>query len=130
LSDRLARAARAIALFGLARSLPLALVCLVAAGGADAVSGIFRATIWNETIPDHLRGRLAGVEMISWSTGPLLGNAEAGFASKLVGLRPSVAAGGVLCVLGSLAVAAMLPRPWSYDARHGARAHPEIIEAM
>jgi MFS family permease len=120
----------AIVVFGLAGSLWLALVCLAAAGGADAVSGIFRATIWNETIPDRLRGRLAGVEMISWSTGPLLGNAEAGFASALVGLRTSVVAGGALCVVGSLALAAALPRLWSYDARHGATAHPDLIEAM
>jgi MFS family permease len=107
----------AIAVFGVAGELWLALLCLAAAGGADAISGIFRATIWNETIPDRLRGRLAGVEMISWSSGPLLGNAEAGVASVLVGLRTSVVAGGVLCVIGSFALAAALPRLWGYDAR-------------
>jgi MFS family permease len=107
----------AIAGFGLAAELWLALLCLAAAGGFDAVSGIFRATIWNETIPDRLRGRLAGVEMISWSSGPLLGNAEAGFASALVGLRASVVAGGVMCLLGSVALAAALPRLWGYDSR-------------
>jgi MFS family permease len=107
----------AIAGFGFAGTLWVALLCLVAAGGADAISGIFRATIWNETIPDRLRGRLAGVEMISWSSGPLLGNAEAGFASAVVGLRASVVGGGVLCVVGSLALAAALPRLWGYDAR-------------
>ena len=51
---------------------------LVIAGGADMVSGIFRGTIWNQTIPDRLRGRLAGIEQVSYSTGPLLGNVEAG----------------------------------------------------
>jgi MFS family permease len=107
----------AIVGFGLAGELWLALLCLAAAGGFDAISGIFRATIWNETIPDRLRGRLAGVEMISWSSGPLLGNAEAGFASALVGLRTSVVAGGVMCVLGSVALAAALPRLWGYDSR-------------
>jgi MFS family permease len=107
----------AIVGFGLAGELWLALLCLAAAGGFDAISGIFRATIWNETIPDRLRGRLAGVEMISWSSGPLLGNAEAGFASALVGLRASVVGGGVLCVLGSVALAAALPRLWGYDSR-------------
>src|SRR6185369_6099358 len=96
--------------FGFAAELWLALVCLALAGGADAISGIFRATIWNETIPDRLRGRLAGVEMISWSSGPLLGNAEAGFASALVGLRTSVVAGGLICVVGAVALAASLPR--------------------
>jgi MFS family permease len=107
----------AIVGFGLAGELWLALLCLAAAGGFDAISGIFRATIWNETIPDRLRGRLAGVEMISWSSGPLLGNAEAGFASALVGLRASVVGGGVMCVLGSVALAAALPKLWNYDSR-------------
>jgi MFS family permease len=107
----------AIAVFGLAGELWLALLCLAAAGGFDAISGIFRATIWNETIPDRLRGRLAGVEMISWSSGPLLGNAEAGFASALVGLRTSIVGGGVMCVLGSFALAVALPKLWGYDSR-------------
>jgi MFS family permease len=107
----------AIAVFGFAADLWLALLCLALAGGFDAISGIFRATIWNETIPDRLRGRLAGVEMISWSSGPLLGNAEAGFASALVGLRSSVVAGGVMCVIGSVALAAALPKLWGYDSR-------------
>jgi MFS family permease len=110
----------AIAAFGLAQTLPLALACLALAGGADAISGVFRATIWNETIPDRLRGRLAGLEMISWSSGPLLGNAEAGAAAALVGVRASVVAGGALCVVGCGAVTAALPRLWAYDSRRGA----------
>jgi MFS family permease len=120
----------AIALFGLAGTLWVALLCLAAAGGADAVSGVFRATIWNETIPDRLRGRLAGVEMISWSSGPMLGNAEAGIAAALVGLRGSIVGGGVVCVAAAVALAAALPRFWRYDARHGATAHPDLIEAV
>ena len=48
----------AITGMGLAPSLFPALVCLAAAGAADAVSGIFRSMIWNQTIPDALRGRL------------------------------------------------------------------------
>jgi MFS family permease len=107
----------AIAAFGLAQELWLALLFLALAGGADAISGVFRATIWNETIPDRLRGRLAGLEMISWSSGPLLGNAEAGAAAALVGLRASVVAGGAICVAGTVAVAAALPRLWAYDSR-------------
>ena len=60
---------------------------LALAGAADAISGIFRGALWNETIPDRLRGRLAGVEMISWSSGPLLGNARAGL--RRVAVRAS-----------------------------------------
>jgi hypothetical protein len=46
---------------------------LAAAGGADMVSGIFRMTLWNQAIPQRLRGRLAGLEMISYTTGDQAG---------------------------------------------------------
>jgi MFS family permease len=110
----------AIALFGLAETLWLALLLLALAGAADGVSGIFRGALWNETIPDEMRGRLAGVEMISWSSGPLLGNARAGVGASLFGLRASVFGGGVLVVAGSVALALALPRFWDYDSRSSA----------
>ena len=53
----------------------------------DAISGLFRSVIWNETIPDRLRGRLAGVEMISYTAGPTLGNFEAGAVASFAGVR-------------------------------------------
>jgi len=80
-------------------------VGLVVAGFADMVSGIFRGTIWNQTIPDRLRGRLAGIEQVSYSTGPLLGNVEAGVVAAVAGVRASIVSGGVLCIAG-VAVAA------------------------
>jgi MFS family permease len=107
----------AIVGFGFANALWLAVACLVVAGAMDTVSGIFRSAIWNETIPDHLRGRLAGVEMISWSSGPLLGDAEAGVLAALAGVRASVVTGGVACVAGTVALALALPRFWRYDSR-------------
>src|SRR6266498_5734231 len=73
----------AIAGFGLARQVWLAFAFLAVAGAADMVSGIFRTTIWNQTIPDELRGRLAGVELLSYSTGPMLGQARAGGMAAL-----------------------------------------------
>ncbi len=106
-----------IALFGLAGDLWLALVALALAGAADAISGIFRGALWNETIPDRLRGRLAGLEMISWSSGPLLGNARAGFGASLFGLGPSIVIGGAMVVAGSFAIGAALPKFWNYDSR-------------
>jgi MFS family permease len=107
----------AIVAFGFADALWLAVACLAVAGGMDAISGVFRSAIWNETIPDHLRGRLAGVEMISWSSGPTLGNVEAGAVAALAGVRASVVAGGVACVAGTVALALALPRFWRYDSR-------------
>lgn len=98
-----------IVALGFAPTLPLAVTCLALAGAADMVSGLFRMTIWNQTIPDSLRGRLAGVEMISYMTGPLLGNARAGFVAAALGDAASIISGGVLCVLGVLACVPLLP---------------------
>ena len=103
--------------FGLAPHLWLALVCLAVAGGADMVSGVFRMTIWNQTIPPHLRGRLAAIEMVSYSSGPYLGNAEAGLAAQAFGLQASVVSGGVLCILGAGVLSILLPRFIHYDSR-------------
>lgn len=109
----------AIVVFGLAGNLWVALLFLALAGAADAVSGVFRMTIWNQTIPDHMRGRLAGIEMISYLTGPYLGNAEAGLVASRFGLRTSVVSGGVLCVLGAGVLALLLPKFIQYDGREG-----------
>jgi MFS family permease len=99
----------AIIALGFADNLALAVACLALAGAADTVSAVFRMTIWNQTIPDHLRGRLAGVEMISYMTGPLIGNARAGFVATATNDSISILSGGVLCVLGVLACIPLLP---------------------
>ena len=107
----------AIIAFGFCRTLVPSLLFLALAGGADAVSAIFRSTLWNQTIPDALRGRLAGIEMVSYMSGPLLGHVEAGAAAALFGVRASVISGGVLCVAGVLVCGALLPLFVRYDAR-------------
>jgi MFS family permease len=104
----------AIVALGYARSFAVAFACLVLAGGADMVSGIFRQTIWNQTIPGHLRGRLAGIEQLSYMTGPLLGNTRAGFAAERFGLARSITWGGIICVAGVLSCIPLLPAFWRY----------------
>jgi MFS family permease len=106
-----------IVAFGLAPNLPIALAGLVLAGGSDMISGVFRSTIWNQTIPDELRGRLAGIEQVSYSTGPLLGNVEAGGVASLTSVQFSVVSGGVMCVAGVAISLALLPAFWRYDSR-------------
>jgi MFS family permease len=106
----------AIAGFGLAGSLPLALAFLAAAGAADMSSGIFRATMWNQTIPDSLRGRLAGIEQLSYSIGPTLGTTQSGTLAALTSVRTSLVAGGALCVAGTFVLSALMPRFWRCDA--------------
>ena len=106
-----------IVVVGFAPGVALALAGLVIAGFADMVSGIFRGTIWNQTISDRLRGRLAGIEQVSYSSGPLLGNAEAGIVASLAGVRASIVSGGILCIAGVGLAAALLPAFWRYDGR-------------
>jgi MFS family permease len=107
----------AIAVFGLVSNLWVAIVFLGLAGAADMISGVFRGTLWNQTIPDRLRGRLAGIEQVSYSSGPLLGNLEAGVVASLASVRASVVSRGVLCVLGVGLFALALPAFRRYDAR-------------
>jgi len=107
----------AIAGFGLSTSLALALVFLVLAGAFDMVSGMFRMLVWNQSIPDSLRGRMAGIEMLSYAIGPQLGNARVSFVAQSRGLAVSIASGGILCAAGVLALAAALPSLWTYDVR-------------
>jgi MFS family permease len=103
-----------ITALGFAHSLRIAIVCLVLAGAADTVSGLFRMTIWNETIPSHLRGRMAAIEQLSYMTGPLLGNARAGFMAERFGVARSIIWGGLLCVAGVSACVPTLPAFWRY----------------
>lgn len=119
----------AIIFFGLADSLWVALFFLGAAGFFDMISGIFRQTIWNQTIPNRFRGRLAGIEMISYLTGPMLGNAEAGIVAHYFSVKASIISGGILTVAGSIVLAMLLPKFIKYDGRDGLK-QKELEEAQ
>jgi MFS family permease len=106
-----------IAMVGVTMSLPFVLVLLAIAGGADMISGIFRGVMWNQTIPDEIRGRMAGIELLSYSIGPLLGQVRSSAAASLTSLRMSFISGGVLCVIGVGLSAIALPSLWNYDDR-------------
>jgi MFS family permease len=118
----------AIIAFGFCATLWPALAWLALAGAADGVSGIFRMTMWNETIPDVLRGRLASIEMVSYTSGPLLGNAEAGIVAAAFSVPVSIISGGVLCLVGVFACALWLPEFVRFDVRQlagaGVRVEP------
>lgn len=101
--------------FGFAPSFILMLLFLACAGAADGVSGIFRLTIWNETIPDKIRGRMASLEMISYMSGPLLGNTYAGFIASMTTPQVAITSGGSLCVLGVMLSTLLLPGFWKYS---------------
>lgn len=106
-----------IGLAGLMPSIWLALVFLALAGAFDTLSGLFRGTLWNQTIPDELRGRMAGIEMLSYTLGPLGAQVRSGVMGDLIGVRRAIAIGGALCVVGVAGTAAGLRSFWSYDNR-------------
>jgi MFS family permease len=105
----------AVAAAGLSNSLILVLICLTIAGAFDMVSALFRGNIWNQTIPDNFRGRLAGIELLSYSVGPLAGQLRAASMAAATSLSFSVTSGGLMCavVVGFLAL--FLPKMWKYD---------------
>jgi MFS family permease len=117
--------------FGLASTPMVALALLALAGGADAISGIFRMSIWNHTVPDELRGRLASIEMVSYTSGPALGNTESGLVAGLFGVSASVISGGVLCVLGCAVCFVWMPRFREYRVPDLPRAgsEAELVES-
>lgn len=102
--------------FGFATNLYVALFFIALAGGADMISGLFRGVIWNRSIPNSMRGRMAGIEMISYMTGPLIGNARAGWVASMTSVQVSIVSGGVLCVVGVLLCIWLLPAFWTYDS--------------
>ena len=105
-----------IACVGLFNHLYLIVFFLILAGAADCISGIFRTTIWNETIPDKLRGRMASLEMVSYMSGPLLGNAQVGFLASMTSTQFAILLGGILCVIAVCISIFLLPAFWKYDA--------------
>lgn len=105
----------AIAASGLSNSLIIVLFCLTVAGASDMVSALFRGAIWNQTIPDELRGRLAGIELLSYSVGPLLGQLRAASMAAATSLTFSVTSGGLMCVIVVGFLALFLPKMWKYD---------------
>lgn len=107
----------AIVVFGLTtKSLYAALFFLILAGAADTVSGLNRRILWNEIIPNSMRGRLAGIEMISYLSGPLLGNFRAGTMASFTSVPFAIISGGVICVLAIAICAWKLPVFWQYKS--------------
>lgn len=87
---------------------------LFLAGAADSISAIYRSTIWNETIPTNIRGRLGSLNMLSYMVGPLLGNIRAGSMAAVSSSFISILSGGILCTIACIACIWIFPKFWSY----------------
>ncbi|MEU7022924.1 MFS transporter [Streptomyces sp. NPDC046203] len=122
----------AIAAAGWFGNVWVVLLCLAVAGAGDMLSGLGRATIWNQTIPEELRGRLAGIEVLSYSVGPQLGQVRAGTLAGWTGTRAAVWSGGLACVASVGLLCLALPKLLAYDAETDpdARARKARQEAL
>ena len=107
----------AIALSGATNYLWLVLLFLTLAGASDMISALFRSAMWNQTIPDNLRGRLAGIELLSYSVGPLAGQMRAAGMAAATTLSFSVTSGGIICIIVVVLLASFLPDFRKFDIR-------------
>jgi MFS family permease len=100
--------------FGLSRSFWLSFACLAVTGATDTVSMVFRNLIRQMETPDHLRGRMIGVNMVFFQGGPQLGELEAGLVANWLGAVVSVVTGGVGCIAATIWIAATTPALRAY----------------
>ena len=99
----------AITLFGIVNGLAISLLLLAVAGAADMVSGVFRHSILRMATPPPMLGRMEGVGMAVWTTGPALGDLEAGAVAALTTVDTSIVLGGLACIAGIGLVALAMP---------------------
>ncbi|MDX3638546.1 MFS transporter [Streptomyces sp. MB09-02B] len=96
----------ALACFGLAGPLWLALCCLAVAGAADTVSVVTRGALVQLETPDAYRGRVSSVEHVIGVAGPELGNFRGGLLASVTSASFSLVFGGLSAVLAIATVSA------------------------
>ncbi len=80
--------------FGLSESFVTAVFFLALSGGFDAVSVIMRGTITQFLTPEDMRGRVSSLSTMFIISSNELGAFQSGVAASLLGLAPSIIAGG------------------------------------
>jgi MFS family permease len=105
----------AIAAAGFMPSLWPAAALLAIAGAADSISAVCRSIINQTVTPEQLRGRMSAIFMLVVTSGPRLGDLEAGLVASVTTASIAVVSGGFACVLGVAVIAAMFPALARYD---------------
>jgi MFS family permease len=116
--------------FGVSTTFWLTFACLAVTGAADTVSMVFRNLIRQMETPDHLRGRMTGVNMVFFMGGPQLGELEAGLVANWLGPVVSVVTGGLGCLVSTGWLAAMTPdlRRYGKPAGERQKAQGSVLE--
>jgi MFS family permease len=101
-----------MALFGLVHAVWVGLICLAIAGAMDVISTVLRNTILQTSISDEYRSRLSAIQMAVVTGGPRLGDLESGVVANFTSTEFSIVSGGVMCVVGVLALIRWRPTFW------------------
>jgi MFS family permease len=104
----------ATVVFGLSTLFWLSFAALAMTGATDTVSMVFRNVIRQMETPDHLRGRMMGVNMVFFMGGPQLGELEAGLVANWLGAVISVVSGGAGCMIATAWILASTPSLLAY----------------
>jgi predicted MFS family arabinose efflux permease len=105
----------AIAFAGLVSSLWAAAALLAVAGAADSVSAVCRSVINQTVTPDAMRGRMSSVFSLVVTSGPRVGDIEAGTVASLTSARFSMTSGGLACIAGVGLIVLAFPQLAAYD---------------
>lgn len=102
----------AMALFGLIPVLWVGLLALAVAGTMDVISAVLRSTILQTSITDDYRSRVSSIQMAVVTGGPRLGDLESGTVANFTSTEFSIVSGGIMCVLGVIALVRWRPTFW------------------
>ncbi|MGH3165208.1 MAG: MFS transporter [Trebonia sp.] len=97
------------AVFAVAPSLWLTLLALGVAGAADTFTVVFRGIIVQRVTPEELRGRVNAADFVVGAGGGQLGSLESGVVGSVASPEISALAGGLLTIVGALAIAGAIP---------------------
>ncbi len=82
--------------FGLSNMFWISFAALLVSGLLDGISMIVRSTILQTKTPEEMKGRVSALNSIFVISSNELGAFESGFASRLMGVVPSVVFGGMM----------------------------------
>jgi MFS family permease len=89
--------------FGLSGSVVLSVLALIVIGASDMISVYIRTSIVQLAVPDHIRGRVSALNMVSVGASNEVGEFRAGSVASIIGVVPAIVLGGV----GALAIASI-----------------------
>jgi predicted MFS family arabinose efflux permease len=85
-------------IFGLSTVFWISFAALFLSGLLDGISMIVRSTILQTKTPEEMKGRVSALNSIFIISSNELGAFESGFASRLMGVIPSVVFGGMMTI--------------------------------